>query len=494
MSTSRETRLRRSARKLVQGSAVLSLAVGSLLWDVPSASAEPECLNSSSDFDQDGTTDIVVGIPGGSGRAGAVQVRLSNEGEPFTRTLTGVSGFGSAVTSLSSYGHEGDDELCSQLVVGSPDESLSSDRPLSGVVHVYAWRADAHQFVSRGVFAPQHHGVGSDEQSGAHFGAALAAKQSPGDDGDPGPQRLYVGAPGFDLHGVRDAGRVTSFWIDSDEDPSAYASKDLDYGYEYMPDVPSAGGALGSSLSIDGGLLAAGAPGQTARGVAGAGTVLVEKYNHGPDDFLPEELSQARVGVPGSPEKGDRFGAAVHLAADSSGRTTLVVGAPGEDLGRKANAGAVTVARMSPTTGEPVGTVRAVHQDSSGMAGTAEGGDAFGSALTSFGDIDAHTFLVGSPGEDVGRARDAGMVQTIGHGTGWTQNTKGVPGNSETGDRMGASLGGSVAAGADEPLIGVPGEDSSTGAVVVGLPSKGHPAGYLKGTRAGNRFGFVVGL
>lgn len=152
----------------------------------------------------------------------------------------------------------------------------------------------------------------------------------------------------------------------------------------------------------------------------------------------------------------------------------------------------MTVARISSDTGEPVGTVRAVDQSSAGMAGTAEAGDAFGSSLTSVGDIDAQTFLVGSPGEDVGRARDAGMVQTIGHGTGWTQNTKGVPGNSEAGDRMGASLGGSVGSGGDGPVIGVPGEDSSTGAVIVGLPTSHHSAGYLKGTRSGNRYGFAV--
>ena len=101
-------------------------------------------------------------------------------------------------------------------------------------------------------------------------------------------------------------------------------------------------------------------------------------------------------------------------------------------------------------------------------------------------------YLVGAPGEDVGSRRDAGMVQTIGTGKGWSQNSKGVPGSAETGDRLGASLGGSPATGATRSLIGIPGEDASTGAVLVGLPGNGSTVSYLKGVRTGNRFGFTV--
>lgn len=293
--------MQRSARKLVQGSVVLSLAVGSLLWHVPTASAEPECLTSTSDFDQDGAADIVVGIPGGSGRGGAVQVRLSNEDEPFTRTLTGAAGYGAAVTSLNSYGSEGDDELCSQLVVGSPDESLGTDLPRSGVVYVYYWDSGTRQFVSRGVFAPQNQGVGGTDQAGARFGAALATTHHQAEDGELGPDRLYVGAPGFDVDDgdggvVRNAGHVVSFVIDDGEDPSAHRTQTLDYTDEDGAGRSSVGGRLGSSLSVGGGLVAAGAPGQTVAGVVGAGAVLVEKYDSGPDDFMAEELSQPRRG------------------------------------------------------------------------------------------------------------------------------------------------------------------------------------------------------
>ena len=126
------------------------------------------------------------------------------------------------------------------------------------------------------------------------------------------------------------------------------------------------------------------------------------------------------------------------------------------------------------------------------MAGTAERGDQFGASVTSIRNGSGVSYLVGVPGEDVGSARHAGMVQTVGTGHGWTQRSSGVPGVAEAGDRMGASLGGSPATGATRPLIGIPGEDSSTGAVLVGLPGRGYSVGYLKGTRAGGRFGFSV--
>ena len=158
--------MRRGTQRSVVTAAALGLAAAGLLG-APPASAEPECLSSSSDFDRDGTPDVVVGVPGGSGRGGAVQVRLSNEGRPLTTTITGAPGFGTAVTSLSSYAGEGDDALCSQLVVGSPEESLRTDRQRSGVVHVYAWSTSAKRFTSRGTFAPQSQGVGGTDQSGA---------------------------------------------------------------------------------------------------------------------------------------------------------------------------------------------------------------------------------------------------------------------------------------------------------------------------------------
>ncbi|TPQ21738.1 FG-GAP-like repeat-containing protein [Streptomyces sporangiiformans] len=58
-------------------------------------------------------------------------------------------------------------------------------------------------------------------------------------------------------------------------------------------------------------------------------------------------VSQARTGVPGTPEQGDRFGAAVTVAdVDGDGTADMVIGAPGEDVtGRGTDAGTVAVVK-----------------------------------------------------------------------------------------------------------------------------------------------------
>jgi hypothetical protein len=489
---------RRRARVLGSAVASLALAATSAVVQAPHAeAADPRCAYDSSDFDHDYRADQIIGIPGGSGRGGAVQVRLSNDGgDPITKTITGVAGFGSAVTTLSSYTKAGDEALCSQLVVGSPDED-NNGLARAGVVYVYEYRQQEGRFQARAVyFAPQNQGVGGTAQAGARFGAALAAQQRAGENSDSARTRLYVGSPGQDVGGVRDVGQVTSFVIDDDEDPGARESQVLTYASSGVPGNLSAGGALGSSISVDQGLVAIGAPGQTAGGVARAGAVLVAPDRTGSGAFMPYELSQASSGVPGTVESGDRFGAAVHVTGDGRvGRAPqLLVGAPGEDLGATTDSGSVTVAPLSRTTGRPDGTVRSWDQNSTGMAGTAETGDALGSSVTSTESWKSGLVrLAGAPGEDVGSARDAGMVQIVGAGPGWTQDSTGVPGTSEAGDRMGASLGGTPSSGYDNLLTGVPGEDASAGAVLMHLPLDDSRVTRILGTRAGSRYGFSVG-
>ena len=227
--------------------------------------------------------------------------------------------------------------------------------------------------------------------------------------------------------------------IDADEDPSAHDTEITQLG-EPLTDEPTPDAALGSSLSVGGGQVAMGMPGFPARGLAGAGAVLVDSVDTDPDRALPVVLTQTTAGVPGTAEKGDRFGASVHLVPDrAGGLPILLVGAPGEDVGRTGDAGTVTIARISPATGELSGRVRTVSQNSAKMAGSVERGDQFGATVSSMRSSGKIQFLVGVPGEDVGKKRDAGMAQTIGTGKGWTQNTAGVPGTAEAGDRMGAS-------------------------------------------------------
>ncbi|MEV6163935.1 FG-GAP repeat protein [Streptomyces sp. NPDC052052] len=91
-------------------------------------------------------------------------------------------------------------------------------------------------------------------------------------------------------------------------------------------------------------------------------------------------VTQKSPGVPGVVEAGDQFGAS--LAGTSR---YFAVGVPGETIGTDAvAAGAVTVFNHTLTDGYPT-AIASMGQDSAGMAGVAEAGDRFGAALSMTG-------------------------------------------------------------------------------------------------------------
>ncbi|MET9519990.1 FG-GAP repeat protein [Streptomyces sp. NPDC002994] len=90
-------------------------------------------------------------------------------------------------------------------------------------------------------------------------------------------------------------------------------------------------------------------------------------------------LTQNSSGVPGSSESGDRFGASLSVAdVTGDGYGDLAVGLPGEDLGSLADAGSVVLLRGS-ANGIAISGNQSITQDTSGIPGTAESKDQFGS-------------------------------------------------------------------------------------------------------------------
>ncbi|MFI7318069.1 FG-GAP-like repeat-containing protein [Streptomyces venezuelae] len=91
--------------------------------------------------------------------------------------------------------------------------------------------------------------------------------------------------------------------------------------------------------------LAVGVPAGTVDGKAKAGYVsVVFGGAGGPGSSNVRRITQATVEVPGTPETGDRFGAAVTTAyIDDDKYADLVIGAPGEDIDGRTDAGSVTV-------------------------------------------------------------------------------------------------------------------------------------------------------
>ncbi|WP_371525151.1 FG-GAP-like repeat-containing protein [Streptomyces sp. NBC_01283] len=119
-----------------------------------------------------------------------------------------------------------------------------------------------------------------------------------------------------------------------------------------------------------------------------------------------QTLNQDTAGVPGTAEDGDRFGAALAVAdVNHDGRSDLIAGAPGEAIGSKAGAGAAWLLRGG-AKGllDADGAASSVdwNQDTPGVPGVAEAGDAFGTAVATGGYNTGGVpdVTVGSPGEN----------------------------------------------------------------------------------------------
>jgi len=188
----------------------------------------------------------------------------------------------------------------------------------------------------------------------------------------------------------------------------------------------------------------------------------------------------------------------------------LVASAPTADDGTAWEAGQVQVLPL--TAAGALASPRVVlTQNSSGIPGTSENGDRFGTALAG----QERTMVIGAPDEAVGTRTNAGAVTIVSatktHPTSFggvsvTQNTAGVPGIAETADQFGAA----VAFRDHYVLIGVPGETigsaRSTGQVhilnfdpatrtVRSLRAVSQNTGGIPGTdESGDLFGSSVAL
>lgn len=241
----------------------------------------------------------------------------------------------------------------------------------------------------------------------------------------------------------------------------------------------------GRLTGSDGGLhLLVGMPG--ADGGRGA-VALVPDFGKGLEPRAAVWLPTASLGL----KPGDQLGATVVVTetANDLGSTLVIAGAPGRDVGRRADAGALVtwVVRWNRTAIRDIRVSRpALHrQGASGVPGAAERGDRFGSVLHHLNDrwylprLLGSDVIVGVPDEDVGRRRDAGMVVRLtfdGNG-GVTKGVaqwqgRGLPGRASAGDRLGAAIAvGFNGSDYGVDAIGIPGKNANgrkdSGAVLV---------------------------
>jgi len=439
-------------------------------------------------------------------------------GTPAKSAPAHVTACGRADSSLDVNGDGYDD-----AVVGNPYATVNGKKE-AGSITVLFGDADCRIGEGKRLVLNQGSVPGSAVEAGDHFGWSVSIGNLNGT----GAADILVGSPGEDWEGHVDAGIAHVISFESDGTVTAVV---IDQAL--LTGVVEAGDQFGSSTAVIGvagdfTAGAIGAPGEDTGTRKDVGEVDSVLYLFG-DLYGGDKLREGLSTVPGVPTTGDRFGASLLFtnlyAPSSSGpahlESALVVGAPGETVNGHPNAGAVFYLNAYDYSFPYEATVQEYTQDTPGVPGVAEAGDQFGYSLAADGislsASTSHHVAVGAPGEDIGSAIDAGSVTVFADNpTGWkaiaglTQNSPGVFGAAETGDRFGHSLAMRPAANgvtAPELVVSAPYEDigstKDAGMVetfVLGADSVTPASVYTENTAGtpgtlapGHRFGLALG-
>ena len=343
----------------------------------------------SSDLNDDGFDDLVVGVPNEDvsqvSDAGAVNVLFGSDGGVTPRRdrrlnqghLGSFVEEGDRTGNAITYG-DFDNDGYDDVAIGSPTEDWRGERD-AGVVHVMYGSSNGLRTGSTQVLAQYGKMAGASE-AGDFFGAVLES----GDFNDDGFDDLVIGVPGENIRGRVAAGAIVV--------------------------------AFGSASGIT-----------TARS---------------------QQLAQ-RGKIPGSSEDFDAFGASLAVGDfNDDGHDDIVVGTPGEAIGSIENAGHVTVL-FGRNSGVGKGDAKGFSQNGA-VPGDSEEGDAFGSAVAAgdFNNDGFDDFAVGVPGEDTAAGEDVGTVVIFSGGPSGPaqENTRliesggAIPGGTSVGEQFGSVL------------------------------------------------------
>ncbi|MFJ6659554.1 FG-GAP-like repeat-containing protein [Streptomyces sp. NPDC091377] len=453
-----------------------------LLSALPAGTATAAPSGLAHDFNGDGYRDLAIGAfgadAGSKHGAGAVVVMygsasgVSTKKAVFTQNSPGVPGTAESDDrfgySLAAGDLDGDGY--SDLVVGAQYESTADKRGVGSVLVLWGGTSG----LSGGSQLPGP--SGRTEWGG--FGSDVAVADVDGDGKldvtATGQSRTHLymgpfkrtGAPrnhfpvaetgstyeaiAGDLTGDGKAERVYPFGVDGDErgdiryfthDPGNEQFPESDYAMIELPDADGDPGAIGDVNGDGYGDLVLGDYTDPTGSVPGGhkgGQISVWYGGKGGVDPTqrPTVIHQDTPGVPGAGEAYDGFGAAVAVGdVNGDGRADVAVGTSGEDNGSATDSGSVTVLFGSAAGLTGTGA-KSFTQNTAGVPGSNERGDAFGLAvqLTDLNKDRKAELIIGSGYENenggVTVLRGATTGPTTSGATSFTAGGVGLKGNA----------------------------------------------------------------
>lgn len=411
----------------VGGSQKISNSEGEFEGTLRSDDAFGEAVANLGDINGDGTPEVAVGAPGGSGPKGTVWIlSLNSDGTVDSTRQISDGDVGGGLDSGDDFGrvaNAGDinDDGVTDLAVGAPfddDGGTAGGFSDTGAVWVLLLNADGsvsgHQKIS--ATAGGFDGTLEDED---YFGGHVA---SIGDLDGNGVPDLAVGARGDNdgESGFVDPGAAWILFLESDGTVKSHQKISATAGNFSGTLDASEFSAVSSIGDLDGdGVedLAVGGPSDDAGGTS-RGAVWILFLNDDGTVASHQKISDVDGDFEGTLQDGDAFGAETAAPGDlnSDGTPDLLVGAwldddGGSDLG--AQRGAVWILYLN--SDGTVANHKKISDTQGGFEGSLDDGDVLGSGLSSLGDLDGDglpDLAVGASGDSDG-ASAAGALWVV---------------------------------------------------------------------------------